>query len=115
MSATVKIHDIEELRRNVEAQLGQLRASLIGNLDIDINLYDLLMDLSDKIMNMLYCDGGEYCHVDNAIVKAYDLARDIERVGSIVHMPEYARVGSRVSKMILYYALDYEDVGGTDE
>jgi len=116
MSATTeRIHNIEELRDAVEAQLDELHHMLVGNLGIDINLYDTLFDLSYKVMNMLYCVGGQYCRMDNAIIDAYDIARDIERVAEIAHMPEYARVGEKVARMIFNYMYEYEDVGGTDE
>jgi len=109
-----RIRNIKELRDAVEAELGKMRAALIGDLDVDINLYDALMDLSDKVMDMLYCSGGQYCRVDDAIVMAYDLARDIERVAEIAQRHDLARVGARVSRMIFLYAYEYEDMGGSD-
>ena len=115
MSATTEIQNIEELRSAVEKELTVLHDMLVDNLGIDINLYDALMDLRDKVMTMLYCIGGQYCRMDNAIIDAYDLARDIQRVAEIAHATEYARVGAKVADMIFNYMYEYEDVGGTDE
>jgi len=111
-----RIHNIRELRAAVEKELTDLRGALVENvINIDINLYDTLMDLSHKVENMLYCHDGEYCHSDRALLDAYDLASDIERVAEIAHMPEYARIGEKVARMIFNYMYDYEDMGGIDE
>ena len=115
MSATTEIQNMEELRAAVEKEFEELNHILVGDLDIDINLYDALFDLSYKVMNMLYCTGGQYCRIDGAVIMAYDLARDIERVAEIAHRNDIARIGEKVAHMIRNYAYEYEDMGGSDE
>jgi len=116
MSTTAKIHNIEELRAEVGKELDDLRGELVRNvINIHIYVYDTLMDLSYKVENMLYCYNGEYCHSDRALLNAYDLARDIERVAVLAKRHDLAAIGEKVAHMIRNYEYDYEDVEGSDE
>jgi len=105
MTTEAQIQNIEELRRAVEKELADLRGTLVENVikNIHIYVYDTLMDLSYKVENMLYCYDGEYCHLDRALLYAYDLARDIERVAVIAQLNDLAAIGEKVAHMIRNY------------
>jgi len=108
--------DIENLRHVVEAQLEELHV-LVDNLElsgsIDINARDVLLDLSYKLENILYCRSNCYCV--NPLKDAYDFACNIARVGNIVHASDITTIGERVAKLIHNYVWEYEEPWESDE
>jgi hypothetical protein len=109
--------DIEYLRRAVGAQLTELR-SLLYRFErsgtIDIYAVDVIEDLSFKLEGVLYC-GSKCHHCVDPLRDAHDLARDIARVGSIVHADDVTAIGERVAWLIYDYAQENEELWESDE
>ena len=99
------IRTIKGLHGAVEKELEGLYSTIMRDTSIDGNVADLLIDLSSKIRYMLK---GRRC-IDDAIGKAYDLARDIERAGKFAHRDDIAAIGEEVVQLILGYMRAYKD------
>ena len=113
--AAIREGDFEEwtlvdLRSVIEAQLVELR-SLTDN--ININIRDVLLDLSYKLENILYCKSN--CRCVDPLKDAHDLARDIANIAREVRVHDIAVIGERVAQLVYNYAVANDELWESDE
>jgi len=89
-----------ELRKKVENYLLDINDILVKDVDVDINVYDTVRDLSDKVKNMLYCEKGEYCKIPDALLWALDLAEDIQRIAGYAKIIDVYIKASQIANEI---------------
>jgi len=92
------IKNIEELRHAVSSQLSQLRIIIGENPKLKQEAYDIINDLSYKLMFVLNPEG--YAKLCNALNWAVNFADDIKNVGKLVHEPEITKICDSIIKEI---------------
>jgi len=93
------VRTIVELRRAVSAKLDEVRAALVDDLDIPIGTYNVIMDLSEKLEKMLYCN-TQFCILGNPLAYAYDFAEDMESLAWMSGDHQLTRMCHTVGRLI---------------
>ena len=92
------ITNIEELRHVVSSQLSQLRVIAGENNKLRQEAYDVMIDLSYKLMFVLNPDG--YAKLCNPLDWAISFANNIKDVAKIVHEPKITEICDSIIKEI---------------
>jgi len=92
------IQNIEELRHVVSSQLSQLRTIIGENARLKQEAYDIINDLSYKLMFALNPEG--YAKLCNALTWAVNFADDIKDVAKLVHEPKITEICDTIIKEI---------------
>jgi len=89
-----QIKNIEDLRHVVSSQLSQLRRLAGENNKLRQEAYDIIIDLSYKLMFALNPEG--YAKLCNALEWAINFADDIKDVAKLVHAPEITEICNNI-------------------
>jgi len=92
------IENIEELRHVVSSQLSQLRTIIAENARLKQEAYDIINDLSYKLMFALNPNG--YTKLCNPLDWAISFANNIKDTAKLVHEPEITKICDSVIKEI---------------
>jgi len=93
-----QITNIEELRHVVSSQLSQLRVIAGENNKLRQEAYDVMIDLSYKLMFALNQEG--YSKLCNPLDWAVNFADDIKDTAKLVHEPEITKICDSIIKEI---------------
>jgi len=95
---------LNELRKKVENDLLDINDIMTKDINVDINVYDTIRDLSDKLKNMLYCEKGEYCKIPDALIWALDFTDDIQRIAGYAKMIDvYSKAAQIANEIRRFY------------
>jgi len=92
------IQNIEELRHVVSSQLSQLRIMVGENNKLRQEAYDIINDLSYKLMFALNPEG--YAKLCNPLDWAISFANNIKDTAKLVHEPEITKICDSIIKEI---------------